>query len=412
VKALWRSPTLRTVAVYGASGLAFAGANLILARVLSTGQYGLFTLVMALVNLGAALAPVGIDGIVNRKRLEAGPRLFRRTLSVGLVVGVVFLAISELAYGLDGSMLAIIFISTVGGGAMWVAGAQFQSEQRYGRSLALTQSPNLLLLLTALALTLTSVREAWLPLVIFAFGYVFAAAYGWRVLLGERKAKPYRGSSFPLSEALAFAGLNAVGMVLLQLDRLIIPQVLTMHDLATFGVLAAIAGSLFRVLSMGVGYTLLPRLRAAQSVVQQRRLIAHEARLVGVIVIAGSAMIWVITPFIERWFLAGKYHLAASLVGAAIVSGVAKIADSFAKSTVSALGTAAELSLVNLLGWASVAISILAAVIGARWGLAGVMLAVGLGWLIRAFVAFYLTMRHLKLPAGVPATSSLSSHVP
>ena len=49
------------------------------------------------------------------------------------------------------------------------------------------------------------------------------------------------------------------------------------HDLATFGVLAAIAGSLFRVLSMGVGYTLVPRLRAAGSVLERRRLVAHEA---------------------------------------------------------------------------------------------------------------------------------------
>ena len=412
MKALWRSPTLRSVAAYGASGVAFAGANIILARVLPTAQYGLFTLVMALVNLGSAVAPLGLDGIVNRRRLEAGPGLFGRTLAVGSAVGVLFLGIAQLGYGLDASMLIVVFIATVGGGAMWVAGAQFQSEQRYGISLALTQSPNVLLLLTASALMLSRVRNAWLPLFIFALGYVLAAAYGWRVLLRERKAKPYRGSSFPMSEALSFAGLNVVGMVLLQLDRLVIPYVLTMHDLATFGVLAAIAGSLFRVLSLGVGYTLLPRLRAAQSVVQQRRLIAHEAKLIGAIVVGGAAMVLLVTPLIERWFLAGKYHLATSLVLAAIVSGVAKVAGSFAKSTVSALGTPSELSLVNLLGWASVAIGIWAAAIGAHWGLAGVMLGVGLGWLIRALVAFYLTMRHLKLPAGVPATSSLSSHVP
>jgi hypothetical protein len=309
-------------------------------------------------------------------------------------------------------MMTLVFVATVGGGAMWVAGAQFQSEQRYGISLGITQSPNLLLLFIAAALTLSSVRTAWFPLFIFALGYVAAAAYGWRVLLREREAKPVRGSSFPMGEALSFAGLNIVGMVLLQLDRLVIPHVLTMHDLATFGVLAAIAGSLFRVLSLGVGYTLLPRLRAAQSLAQQRHLMAHEAKLVGAIVVGGSAVVLLVTPLIERWFLAGKYHLATSLVIAAIVSGIAKIADSFAKSTVSALGTAAELSLVNLMGWASVGIGIWAAAIGARWGLAGVMLGVGVGWLMRALVAFYLTMRHLKAPAGVPATSSLSSDVP
>ena len=62
------------MAVYAASGVGFAGANLILARVLPTEQYALFTLVIALGNLGYALAPAGLDGLVNRHHLEAGPQ--------------------------------------------------------------------------------------------------------------------------------------------------------------------------------------------------------------------------------------------------------------------------------------------------------------------------------------------------
>ena len=204
---------------------------------------------------------------------------------------------------------------------------------------------------------------------------------------------------------MSFAGLQASGLVLIQLDRLVIPHVLSIQDLATFGVLSAIAGSLFRVLQMGVGYTLLPRLRAAVGVPARRRLIAHEARLVGAIVLLGSAVIWVVTPLVERWFLVGKYHLAGSLVLASIVAGIAKILNSFSKATVSALGDARELTLVNLAGWASVAIAVLAAVFAARWGLAGVIYGVGFGWLLRALTAFYLTMRHLQLPAPVPATA-------
>ena len=51
---------------------------------------------------------------------------------------------------------------------------------------------------------------------------------------------------------------------------------------------------------MGVGYSLLPRLRAATSVVERRRLMAHEARLVGGIALLGSASIFVLTPLVER----------------------------------------------------------------------------------------------------------------
>jgi hypothetical protein len=52
MQAFWRSPTLRTVVVYGTSGLGFAGANLILARFLPTAEYAVFTLVNALASLG------------------------------------------------------------------------------------------------------------------------------------------------------------------------------------------------------------------------------------------------------------------------------------------------------------------------------------------------------------------------
>jgi O-antigen/teichoic acid export membrane protein len=393
---------MRSVVVYGLSGLGFAGANLILARVLPTTEYGLFTLVIALVNLSFALAPLGVDGMVNRRRLDTGPSLLKRTIGAGLTVGVAFMLIAAVGYHMSMPLVLVVFVSTVAGGAMAVAGAQFQSQQRYGLSLSLTQSPNFALIIAALAVVISGVRDIWLPLTICALGFVLAALCGWWVMLHERATRPAGEASFPWSEALAFAGMNAAGLVLVQLDRLIIPHVLPLHDLATFGVLAAIAGSLFRVLSMGVGYTLVPRLRAAGTVLARRHLVAHEARLVGAVVVAGSVAIWFITPWIERWFLAGKYHLTASLLLATLFSGVAKILNSFTKSIVTALASPAELSAVNLLGWGSVGLAVLAAVVGARWGLAGVIYGVGLGWLARALTTFYLTLRYLRSPGSIP----------
>jgi O-antigen/teichoic acid export membrane protein len=405
LKHLWHSPTLRSAVVYGASGFGFAGSNLILARVLPTDEYALFTLAIALINLAFALAPLGVDGIVNRRRLEAGPSLLRRTLTASITVGLLFVLIAEVAYHMSALVLLLIFISTVAGGAMLVAGAQFQAEQRFGISLALTQSPNLTLLVAALAVIVFHDREAFLPLTISALGFLMAAGYGWWVLFRERAAKPYRESWFPWKEALSFAGVNTAGLVLIQLDRLVIPHALPLEDLATYGVLAATAGSLFRVLQMGVGYTLIPRLKAVNTVVQRRKLIAHEAKLVSAVVVAGSAFIWMVMPWIERWPLQGKYHLGGELLLAALISGVAKIMNAFTKSTVTALATPAELSIVNLLGWVSVALAIPAAFLGAHWGLTGLIYGVGFGWLLRALTALFLTMRHLRLPSPVPVTA-------
>lgn len=405
LRQLWYSPTLRSAFVYGASGLGFAAANLVLARVMATEEYALFTLAIAIINLGYALAPLGVDGIVNRRHLDAGPTLLRRTLSAAAAVALLFLVIADVGYGITSPALLLIFVSVIAGGVMAVAGAQFQAEQRFGLSLGLTQSPNLTLLVAAAAVLLLHDSQASLPLSIATLGFVVAAVYGWGVLFRERPHKPNRESWFPWSEALSVAGMNTAGLTLIQLDRLLIPHALPLHDLATYGVLAAIAGSLFRVLQMGVGYTLIPRLRTARNVVERRRLIAHEARLVGGVVLAGSVAIWFVTPLIERWLLEGKYHLGGALLLAAIITGFAKIMDAFTKATVTALATASELSLVVLLGWISVGVAIPAAFVGARWGLPGLIYGVGFGWLVRALTAFFLTLRHLKVPSPLPATA-------
>ena len=400
MRRLWLSPTIRSAGVYGAAGAGFAVANLILARALPPAEYAWLTLVVALVNVGYALAPAGLDGIVNRRHLEAGPPLLLRVLLATTATGAAFALVGAVGYQTSSSLTAMIFVSTAVGGALMVAAAKFQSEQRFGPSLALLQSPNLVLLLAALVTVAVGVREAWLALLIMTLGWFPPAIWGWRVLFRERHAKPERAVEFSWKEALSFAGVQATGLLLIQLERLVLPHVLPLRDLATYGVLGAIAGSLFRVLQMSVGYTLLPRLRGAKDVRQRRRLVAKEARLVGAIVLAGSVAIWVITPAVERWFLGGKYHLAGSLVLAAVVSGVAKVFNAFTRATASALATTRELSAVNLLGWVSLAVGLVAAIVGARWGLAGVIYGVALGWLMRSLSAFYVVARHLRLPAA------------
>lgn len=391
--------------VYGLSGLGFAGANLILARVLPTEQYALFTLVTALGTLGYAIAPAGVDAVVNRRHLDVGPSLLARVVPPAVLVGLVMAGIGVVAYDMSPGLATMLFVSSVAGGGMVVAGAKFQSEHRFGVSLALLQSPNLVQILAALAVVASHVALAWLPVLITTIGFTAAAAWGWWVLLAERHGKPHGETVIPWGEALAFAGLNVSGLLLIQLERLVIPQVLPLADLAVYGVLGAIVGSLFRVLQMGVGFTLLPRLRAATTVVERRRLIAHEARLVSGIIVLGSGALWFLTPLVERAFLKGKYHLAGTLVLAAIVSGIAKIANAFTRAAASALAEPRELSLVNVFGWVSVGVALAGAFVGARWGLAGVIYGVGLGWVLRAAVSLALVARHLRLPVSVSATA-------
>jgi len=406
VKELWRSPTLRSAAVVGAGGAGFAGANLILARALPESEYALFTLFLALLNLGFALAPVGIDTLVVRRPVEFGPRFLKKVIAVTSGVGLVFGAIGVFGYRLSLSVALMLAVAVAAGGIMAVAASQFQGELRFGVSLSLAQSPNLVLIIAALLVLLLHAGDANLALIVSTSGFMVAAWYGWSILLRERHAKPARTCAIAWGEAVAFAGVNASGLLLVQLDRLIIPHVRPLGDLATFGVLAAIVGSLFRVMQQGVGYSLLPRLRAASGVVEQRRLLAHEAKLVGAIILVGSGCIWAVTPLVERYVLAGKYHLTPALIVAAIVSGIAKIVNAFSKSSVSALANQRELSLVNYLGWVAAIVAVVAGLVLGGRGLVWVIYSVALGWLLRAVASIYVTMRHLRLPATVPVTES------
>jgi O-antigen/teichoic acid export membrane protein len=392
--------------VLGLSGLGFAVANLVLARVLPTEEYALVTLVIALVNVGYPLAAAGVDGVVNRRRLDAGPPLLRRLMHASVPVALVFTTIGLAGYETSLAVALMILLCTMAGGALLVAAGQFQSEQRFGVSLALNQSPNVMLLLAAGGVLAAGSHRAETTLALWTAGFLAAASIGWSLLFRERHTKPHRSVEFPWSEALSIAGLAAAGLLLIQLERLLLPHLLPIEDLATYGVLAAIAGSLFRVLQMGVGYSLLPRLRAASGVIERRRLLSKEARLVVGVAIMGSLFIWVATPRIEQWFLGGKYHLSTALVLAAVVTGFAKVLNGFAQSAVSALAEPRELHLVAVLGWVSVIVAALGAVVGARWGLPGVIYGVGLGWVMRASVGMFLAARHLRLPATAQAVPS------
>ncbi|HSC13520.1 MAG TPA: hypothetical protein VLI71_00280 [Gammaproteobacteria bacterium] len=397
------SPTVLSMVVYGGSGLAFVGANLLLARELSTTQFALLTLLIALNTLGYHLAPLGLDGVVTRGRAEVGWPLLKRAAAVSVGLGVAVAVTAFLAYGLSIGLAALLLGGTAAGGLMLVASAKFQSEQRFGVSLALNLSPSFMLLLGALATIAAGSSTADLSFDIWAGGLGVAAVIGWALALRGRRAPSAIVGSVPWGEALVLAGVSAAGMLFIQLERLVIPHVLSVADLALFGVLGAIAGSIFRLLQMAVGFTLLPRLRAAATVVERRQLIAKELRFALVVAALGSGAVLVLTPLIERWFLVGKYHLSMGLLVAALFSGTAKIAHAFSRAAATALATPRELNFVNWAGWLSAAFAIGAAVVAAPWGLTGVVYAIGFGWLAWAVMSLVVISHHLRLPAAVAA---------
>jgi len=406
--ALWRSDALRTAAVYAGAGGAFAVANLLLARVMSYREYALFALVVAFLNLGIPFAPAGADGIVNRRPVPAGPRLLRRALLTSAAVAAVAVLVGFAVYGLAPEVLALIAVAMIAGGANHVAGAYFQSVRRFGVSLTLYQAMNFVILGVAVYAAVTGAVGARSAVALVAAGYVVIAVVGWRRLVRDHGRPAVDDEPFPWGEALSFVGVSGVTVLLGQLERFLVPKLLGLEALATFGVLAATVGSVFRVLLLSVGYSMFPRLRAAPDLAARRRLVTREAAAVGGFVAVACVAIWVLAPVVVRLVLAGKYALPGALMAASIATGLVKVASAFARAVVSALGDARQLARLNVLGWLSVAVAVTGAAVGARWGLTGLVYGMGFGWLAQALSAAHLALPYLRdetpdaEPAAVP----------
>ena len=94
--------------------------------------------------------PPGIDGIVNRRHLEAGPRLLRQVAVRLSVVGLGMAVIGLLGYDMSPALAAMLFVSSATGGRDdGGRRPRFRASSVSASSLALMQSPNIVLMLAA-----------------------------------------------------------------------------------------------------------------------------------------------------------------------------------------------------------------------------------------------------------------------
>jgi O-antigen/teichoic acid export membrane protein len=387
------SPVLRVGAGFAATGLAFSLANLVLARYLSRDAYGLVSLVVGILVISTAVAPAGTDLVVLRGFTAPRGKLYARAASTGAVVALAVAGWAAVQYHLPSNLVAIIALTTFTGGLTVVSATWLQARQRFWSGLCMAQCANLLLLVSAVASAIRPTAGADLPLWILAGGYAVAAVVGWRYLAeaGDAPGAPYRWE-----QAASLIVVNAASLIFMQTERLIAPSLLGLADVATFGVAATLVGSPFRMLQTGVGYTLVPRLRATSDTSERRRLVVVEGRVAAVAVVGAAMLAWVASSLIVRWFLAGKYQLEPALVAATIWSGILRVISAFATSIVTALGSTRQLGLLGVIAWLSVAIGVAGGVIGARWGLSGLVFGVAAGWLFRCAVVSVLALPHLR----------------
>ncbi|MCJ7590409.1 MAG: hypothetical protein MUO51_03565 [Woeseiaceae bacterium] len=394
---LLKSPSVRAAVVYGIGGLGFAIGNMLLAKALPTKEFALVALVIAVAQLTSTVGPLGVDTLVIRYSINLDLRFLARVLVSSTAVAAVSSLIAWSVYGFSTSLLLITFVICVMSSANNVGASIFQSRGKFLEALALTESHNIMIVVAAAVTVMASMNVAFAPLAVIALAYALSAIIAW---LGALKlpsvVNTVKITEVPWKEGLTILAIELAVITLIQLERLTIPKLLDYESLATFAILATVAGSPYRVLQMAVNFTLLPRLRQAENVAARRRIAKSEAIIAAFIVAAGSVFVWLLTqPFIE-WFLDGRYQISDGLVAAAILAGVAKVVSSFTGTSVTALGNERDLSRLNFFSWIAIAVGLAAAVALAGYGLVGVVLGVSIGWIFLSAVGSLISARYLR----------------
>jgi len=390
---LLKSESLRSAIGFAAGGAGFALGNILLARVMSPEGFGVVALVLALNQFGLTFGPFGLEVVANRHRPRVGQRLGLLSLGLATATGIVAAAIAYLYYGLAAGTVALLLPMVMGSATARVGSALFQGERHFKMAMTLSQASNYVLLFIALLAIGRSLTSVSFVLTFMASGYVIVSAAGWWVAYrtvnaGRREIK----FDLALSEGAAALGIGVGVEILSQFERFAIPKVGSMEMLGTYAVLAAVAGSPFRMIRIGTSFSLLPRLRAVTNAAEGRAVLLRESFTAFLMAIASSVFIVLAAPWVFNTLLKGKYEIGFGLIAATIVVGMAKIWESFSTAVTVACGSPRAMAAISLWAWICLAVAAGAMAVGARYGLIGILYGVGVAWVLLAAGGSYLAI--------------------
>lgn len=393
-----RSPTVRTAVVYAFSGLGFSVGSLLLARKLSPDDYGWVILALTMTHIVGSMGHLGAATLVVRHRADASRHLLLRSFMSSAIAALLIVVIARAGYSMPAAIAAVLLVWSAASSLNRVAAGVFRSREEFGVSLLLVQMHNGMLLVVGIGVLFAPDTGALAVAIVLAAALVLSSALGWRLALrAEPRRNATRCDALPWSEGYTIVAMDTAVVLLISIERLLIPRLLEIEALAVFAVLAAVVGAPFRVLQMGIGYTLAPRLRSATSSVQYRRLAGEEAVVVLALIGIASLLIWFLAPWVVDLFLDGKYTLPPLLILAGIVAGLGKVTGAFATAIVTALGDTEHLNRLNRYSWIALALAVVAGVLGSGFGLVGLVFGVSAGWVVYALISLLIALPRLNL---------------
>ena len=396
MRSLIKSTTLRAAAAFAIAGIAHAVAALLLARQLPELQFAYVALFLAFLDIGAPVGAGGADTVVVRYNLAATAALRSRVLGTALLTALLVFFVSHQYYDFSIPLSLVAALAIVAGAYNRVAASIWQSLHRFRFALLQLQSSHVVLAVLAVIAIALGWQAALAICALHVTYIALIGAIGWRKSRKSRPQDPPGLPRYPWRECLPIVLIAAGAQLAMQTERLLIPHLLRIDDLALYGVLAAVVGSPFQMLSIAVGYTLMPRLKALGSDERRNTALRNEALLVLPLAATGALLAWLLGPWIAHLFVGDKFQLTTPLILAAILVGLGKVVNAFPATIVKTLGVSADLNWLSIIGWFGLAVSVTAAWSLAPWGLPGLLVGVAVGWAVRIILSAILARKVLQ----------------
>jgi O-antigen/teichoic acid export membrane protein len=392
---LLRSPSIKGAILFAMSGGAFALGNLLMAAGLSQRDYGHFALLLGVMAITSNIAPLGLDQVLLRRPVRLGQSYLKPILISGGLIAVAAGIMTRSLYDLPWPEVLALMAGTV---IYAVVRTIASALRRHGLPTSATLAETCtdwMILLGGIGVVagLVHTGESVAGFIVVA-GVVLMVVAARFLRPRELELKPT--SSPRVLEAMPLLGIVAAGALSLQIERLLIPLLLSIDSLATFAVLAAVAVAPFRVLSAGIIASFAQQLRVAKGREEHRRLLAHELRLFGFVTVIASLGVTLVGPFAGDVLTAGRYHLDMPLCAAASFSGCARILQAIPRAVAIGIGSPADWTRLNVHLWFYVTSAAAGAALGAHWGLAALVAGAGAGSAL-ATVPMWMSMRAMLI---------------
>lgn len=382
--------------MFAFSGAAFAAGNLLLALKLSTTDYGSFALVVAVLVLSSSIAPLGLDQLMLRRHIPLNRRALMPLIASATAIAVIAAAFTLYAYRLEIIEIVALAVATVTAAVLrTVAGSLRRHGYAMTANIVDTSSDWIILLLSLLAVV-GVISTGTAATVGYLIGLMLVTLAGAALLRHLERNVKFRVERIDFREAGSLLGIAAAGAALVQLERLLIPLLLTLADLATFAVLAAVAIAPFRVMGAGIVTSLAQQIRRAHSPEARRKALLHETQIfVGLSALA-CLFVLVVGPWAADVLTGGKYQVSLLLAAAACINGVGKVLQALPRAVIVGGGTPRDLHGANMSIWLCVLGTVVGSVIGYPAGLAGLVAGAAIGNIVATLPLAIIARRMLR----------------